>query len=298
MCLDDTSPATREERVRSGYLGDSFNRWHDKSLQVVVSANGQSGNIFEHSMIDFMTISQLSRKTQSAINALTAVDDILDFDSQAIDPASLKEIPLFTTTNIEDSISILRVRYAATTAAKQYIPHLITSFGKTLFLDCSAPIKATVDLTIQLASRLYFGYLPASWETVSTAHFHLGRPEIVQVVLKSVVEFCDAALDSTVSRTEARNKMMQAARECNAQIVKGTEGRNYFRLMDVLELMSQEQEQEQEPVPELFSDPVWKRSYPRLIMQTMVETKLAQDPGYTMEDPESVWMNYTVNDDS
>ncbi|KAL2755534.1 hypothetical protein ACRALDRAFT_2019289 [Sodiomyces alcalophilus JCM 7366] len=50
--------------------------------------------------------------------------------------------------------------------------------------------------------------------------------------------------------------------------------------------------------PELFSDPVWKRGYPRLIMQTMIETKLAEDPGYTMEDPESVWMSYTVNDDS
>ncbi|KAK1715334.1 hypothetical protein BDP67DRAFT_512221 [Colletotrichum lupini] len=24
----------------------------------------------------------------------------------------------------------------------------------------------------------------------------------------------------------------------------------------------------------------------------------AKDPGYTMEDPDNVWMNYTVNDDS
>ncbi len=74
------------------------------------------------------------------------------------------------------------------------------------------------------------------------------------------------------------------------------EGRNYFRLMDVLEVMSQSRGDEQ--VPELFSDPVWQRGYPRLIMQTMMETKLAEDPGYTTEDPESVWMNYTVNDDS
>ncbi|ORY58460.1 uncharacterized protein BCR38DRAFT_527493, partial [Pseudomassariella vexata] len=105
-------------------------------------------------------------------------------------------IPLFTTTDIVDRIRILCGQYAATTEAKQYTPHLTPSFGKALFLANSAPIKATVDLTIQLASRLYFGYLPASWETVSTAHFHLGRPEIVQVVRKSVVEFCDAALDS------------------------------------------------------------------------------------------------------
>ncbi|KAI3553359.1 hypothetical protein CABS03_12727 [Colletotrichum abscissum] len=296
LCLDDSTPVTREERIRYGYLGDSFNRWHDKSFQILVTANGRSGSIFEHSMIDFMTISQLSKRLQNAIDTLGHDDDDMDQRSQGIHTASLEEIPLFTTAEIEGQIETLREKYSAVTSVKQYTPHLITSFGKSIFLEHSAPIKATVDLTIQLASRLYFGYLPASWETVSTAHFHLGRPEIVQVVLKSVVEFCDAALDSTVPRAEARNKLLQAARECNAQIVKGSEGRNYFRLMDVLEMMSEEQEPND--VPELFSDPVWKRSGPRLIMQTMIETKLAEDPGYTMEDPDNVWMNYTVNDDS
>jgi len=302
MCLDDDSPVTREERVRSGYLGDSFNRWHDKTLQLIVTANGRSGTIFEHSMIDFMTTSQISQRLQGAIDTLDPQEDNLEQNGEAaVDLASLNEIPLGTmTTNIESHISTLRDKYAAVTGAKIYTPHLIPSFGKALLLAHSVPIKATVDLTIQLASRLYFGYLPASWETVSTAHFHLGRPEIVQVVLKSVVDFCDAALDPAVPRSEACAKLLKAARECNAQIVKGGEGRNYFRLMDVLEVMSQEVQDEDsnETVPELFSDPVWKRSYPRLIMQTMIENKLAQDPGYTMEDPENVWMNYTVNEDS
>ncbi|KZL83437.1 lovastatin nonaketide synthase [Colletotrichum incanum] len=230
LCLDDNSPVTREERIRSGYLGDSFICWHDKTFQILVTANGR-----RHS--------------------------------------SLEEIPLLTTTDIEVQIGILRVKYAATTDAKQYTPHLITSFGKALFLQHSAPIKATVDLTIQLASRLYFGYLPASWETVSTAHFHLGRPDIAQVVLKSVIDFCDAALDSPMSWAEARSKLMHAARECNAQIVKGGEGRKYFRLTDILEVMSQDQAAGE--VLALFYDPVWKRSYPQLIMQTMIETKLA-----------------------
>lgn len=303
LCLDDYSPVTREERVRFGYLGDSFNRWHDKTLQLVVTASGSSGTIFEHSMIDFMTTSQISQRLQRAINSLDPENDNdTGPDSEAVvDPASLEEIPLVATTaEIEARMTMLRDKYAATTGAKIYTPHVVPSIGKAVLLDHSVPIKATVDLTIQLASRLYFGYLPASWETVSTAHFHLGRPEIVQVVLKSVVEFCDAALDSNVSRTEARAQLLRAARETNAQVVKGGEGRNYFRLMDVLEVMSQDAHDEDasEAIPELFSDPVWKRSYPRLIMQTMIDKKLAQDPGYTMEDPENVWMNYTVNEDS
>jgi hypothetical protein len=296
MCLDDNSPITRADRVRSGYIGDSFNRWHDKCTQIIVTVNGRSATIFEHSMIDLMTVSQLSQRLQNAITTLDPGNSAASDGTIPVDPASLKEIPLVTTEDIDGRIETLRQDYLAITSTKQYVPHLINSFGKTLLLSHSAPIKATVDLTIQLASRLYFGYLPASWETVSTAHFHLGRPEIVQVVLKSVMDFCDAALDDAVPRSEARARLLQAARECNAQIAKGTEGRNYFRLMDVIEVMSQDQKDEE--MPELFSDPVWKRGYPQLIMQTMVETKLAEDPGFTMPHPESVWMNYTVFDNS
>ncbi|KAF5552316.1 polyketide synthase [Fusarium phyllophilum] len=296
MCLDDNSPITRADRVRSGYLGDSFNRWHDKCTQIIVTANGRSATIFEHSMIDLMTVSQLSQRLQSAITTLDPGNSAASNGAITVDPTSLKEISLATTEYINSHIEALRHGYLSITSTKQYVPHLINSFGKTLLLSHSAPIKTTVDLTIQLASRLYFGYLPASWETVSTSHFHLGRPEIVQVVLKSVMDFCDAALDDAVPRNEVRAKLFQAARECNAQIAKGTEGRNYFRLMDVIEVMAQDQKDGE--VPELFSDPVWKRGYPQLIMQTMVETKLAEDPGFTMPHPESVWMNYTVFDDS
>ncbi|KAK6702033.1 hypothetical protein SNK04_011938 [Fusarium graminearum] len=296
MCLDDNSPVTRADRVRYGYIGDSFNRWHDKCTQIIVTANGRSATIFEHSMIDLMTVSQLSQRLQNAINTLDPQTVVASNGSSSVDPTCLEEISLVTTQDIDSHIETLCRDYLAITSTKQYVPHFINGFGKTLLLDSSAPIKATVDLTIQLASRLYFGYLPASWETVSTAHFHLGRPEIVQVVLKSVMDFCDAALDESVPRAEARAKLLQAARECNAQIAKGTEGRNYFRLMDVIEVMSQDQKEEE--IPELFSDPVWKRGYPQLIMQTMVETKLSEDPGFTMPHPESVWMSYTVFDDS
>ncbi|GKU06255.1 unnamed protein product [Fusarium langsethiae] len=296
MCLDDNSPVTRADRVRYGYIGDSFNRWHDKCTQIIVTANGRSATIFEHSMIDLMTVSQLSQRLQNAINTLDPETVTASNGDLTVDPTILDEVNLVTTEDIDSHIETLRKDYLAITSTKQYVPHFINGFGKTLLLDNSAPIKATVDLTIQLASRLYFGYLPASWETVSTAHFHLGRPEIVQVVLKSVMDFCDAALDDSVPRFKAREKLVQVARECNAQIAKGTEGRNYFRLMDVIEVMSQDQNDEE--IPELFSDPVWKRGYPQLIMQTMVETKISEDPGFTMPHPESVWMSYTVLDDS
>lgn len=294
MCLEDNSPVTREERVSKGYLQNTFNRWQDKSMQLVVTKNGQSGTVFNHTMTDAITVTQLASRLYSAIeNHKPASGGTLDV---SVDPASLVEIPLITTSNIEERIKYLRGQYAASTDPRRYVPHQINAFGKSHLLANAAPLKATTDLTIQLASRIYFGHLPASWETVSTAHFHLGRPEIVQVVLKSVVDFCDAALDPSVPRSEVRRKLLQAARDCNAQVVKASEGRNFFRPIDIIEFMSQTQQEE--PMPELFSDAIWKRGSPRYIMQTMREKNLTEDPAYMMADPKSVWTNYQVNDES
>ncbi|KAF4952743.1 hypothetical protein FGADI_6495 [Fusarium gaditjirri] len=199
---------------------------------IIITANGRSATIFEHYMTDLTTVSQLSQRLQNAINTLDLGNTAASDGAIAIDSASLKLIPLVTTEDIESRIETLRYDYLAITSTKQYVPHLINSFGKTLLPSHSVPIKATFDLTIQLASRLYFGYLPAK----------LGD-----------------RIDGT-------------------------------RVMA--------QDQKDEEIPELFSDPVWKRGYPELIMQTMVETKPAEDSGFTMPHPESVWMIYTVFDDS
>ncbi|AEO60777.1 hypothetical protein MYCTH_2112801 [Thermothelomyces thermophilus ATCC 42464] len=53
--LDDSSPVGYAELAKQCKLGDGFNRWHDKPLQFVVTANGNSGVIVEHSYLDGTT---------------------------------------------------------------------------------------------------------------------------------------------------------------------------------------------------------------------------------------------------
>ena len=52
LCLDDTSPSTKEQCSRTLWHGDGKNRFFDKSVQFVVCENGVSGMIGEHSMMD------------------------------------------------------------------------------------------------------------------------------------------------------------------------------------------------------------------------------------------------------
>jgi carnitine O-acetyltransferase len=43
LCLDDTSPVTRNEVGRGLWHGDGRNRFFDKSVQIIVFANGKAG---------------------------------------------------------------------------------------------------------------------------------------------------------------------------------------------------------------------------------------------------------------
>ena len=43
VCLDDTAPTTREEVGRALWHGDARNRWYDKTIELVIFANGKAG---------------------------------------------------------------------------------------------------------------------------------------------------------------------------------------------------------------------------------------------------------------
>lgn len=57
LCLDDDSPETRTEVGRALWHGNGRNRHFDKSVQIVVFANGKAGLVGEHSMMDGMPVS-------------------------------------------------------------------------------------------------------------------------------------------------------------------------------------------------------------------------------------------------
>ena len=52
VCLDDTTPTTREEVGRALWHGDACNRWYDKTIELVIFANGKAGLMGEHSQFD------------------------------------------------------------------------------------------------------------------------------------------------------------------------------------------------------------------------------------------------------
>lgn len=88
--------------------------------------------------------------------------------------------------------------------------------------------------------------------------------------------------------------LLEAGNDCIARVHHAAQGKNYFRLMDVIEVIAQD-------IPgaemlTLFSDPVWQRVQLRLIMQSIFDGSAA-DVAYNLIDPESIWVAYAAWDD-
>ena len=290
ICLDDGSPANGPERVRQYLLGDGFNRWNDKCLQFIVCTNGASANLVEHTMIDGLTIQEMNDKIREAIEshepALTNAAK-----SHVEGEVALDEYVLTTTPGIASHISVLRERYVEYTSKREYLDFSFTTLGTKLLADHTCPIKATFDLTIQLASRLYFGYNPASWETVSMTAYHKGRFAIVQVTADSVLRFCASAFDENIPILKRRNMLLQAAQDYNSRIRQAYSGNAYFRLMNAMRSVWPEDE----PVAALFNNPTWVNTGPRFIMSG-ISDGASLDSAYVMGETQSIWVNYSVED--
>ena len=93
ICLDDEEPVSKRDCARIFLHGGStsgYNRWFDKSIQIIVCKNGKAGLNGEHSMMDGMPVVNFA-------NALTkARCSDLSF-SNAKDCATIEPIDIFAT---------------------------------------------------------------------------------------------------------------------------------------------------------------------------------------------------------
>ena len=294
ICLDDGSPATATERCNQFLLGNPSNRWSDKSLQFVVCENGVSGYICEHSMLDAASLKQINHFITRAIFEHN-VD--IDKDGQVNGHAeSIEEYKFVTNTSILHHIDRLQKEFD-----KRYIPVEFSHFrlstvGNAFLHTKKIPSKAGAQLIIQLASLLYYEKQHASWETVTMMPFHQGRLDWMQVVSPNMYHFCKAALDEHIPLAERLALLRDAAQSHASTLTKIARGRGFAAHLEAL----QEVLQQHEPVPALFKDPTWEMmrvTSTRKIKTDASEGLMAQEAGFFMPDPESVFVHYEVEDD-
>jgi carnitine O-acetyltransferase len=219
LCLEDFAPQDTLAACDQLLHGDSGNRWFDKSVSLIVFADGTAGINGEHCGMDGTTILDFGdaiiglaaeqraprpadRTHQApAFDAITfALDDDLRADIQAA----------------ADSFSA----YAADTASTVLS---FEDFGMTRAKQLKMSPDAFVQLAYQLAHQRAKGLVGATYESIATRQFRHGRTEAMRVVTPEVLRFVatmdDPDSDATARRTAFRaaaEKHVARARECQA----------------------------------------------------------------------------------
>ena len=290
VCLDDARPETPAERAQQFFSGDGSNRWFDKTLHFIVCDNGASATLCEHTMLDGTATLPLKKFIgQTLLKHQTTQQSRKAHEEQS--HVQLEELK-FTT----DSHLFTRAREVQATYDERKLKYSFAGFnlapiGNDFFRAHKCSPKSGVQLVLQLACRRFFGYNPATNETVSIAHFHKGRVAVSPVVCPQVVLFCAAAADG--ADTGVRQSLFyEAAATLTKWAAQAGKGNSFARHLMALEWMVEDGEER----PALFDDPVYRRSMGRTITTDCLENDLLECGG-VLPDPESMFIHFQTLSD-
>ncbi|RBR23821.1 uncharacterized protein FIESC28_03437 [Fusarium coffeatum] len=289
LCLDSGSPETPEDIARHGYIGDGVNRWFDKVLQVYVSANGRSGMLTEHGILDGTTITRLLDWISNRMDTYTPQSDA-QLDGSRSFQVELEQVVLQMTPELEAHASALHEKYKQATSKSTYVREQLSEFGTDFLIRSRVPVKGVIDVTFQLAIRLFFGRNMLSWEPTSGTVFHAGRPDAMQRATPAVNAFCDAAANLAENKDTVRLRglLLEATKSINAGMKSQLLGRGSQRLFEVLSYSWPANE----PKPSFLSDMVFfGRPSPPIFAQTnSLEGKMTVDDFvHLMQDTDGFW---------
>jgi carnitine O-acetyltransferase len=213
LCLEDTAPESTQEACDQLLHGDSGNRWFDKSVSLVVFADGTAGINVEHCHLDGTTI-------------LSFVDTLL---GAAPVRAATRGVPAWSPIEfvLDDALRATAreaaVSFAAYADATATTTLAFGDFGSTRVKGLGMSPDAFVQLAYQLAHRRAKGMTGATYESIATRQFRHGRTEAMRVVTPEVLAFVSTMEDAGADRAAKRAAFQAAAaahvtraKECQA----------------------------------------------------------------------------------
>lgn len=266
ISLDTDTPTSPVDLSRSSWHGSLSpstsdapglkNRWVDKPVEFIVFDNARAGFLGEHSVMDG---TPTVRMCDEVLDWLA--DPAFDLGTPSATPPPTPEPLDFVVDGTTRSAIDKASKAAYELANSQALSYHLTSYGKAAIKTFGVSPDSWAQMIIQLA---YARLLRArglkreggTYESATTRKYWKGRTETIRVVTSQSDAFVSAMDDSRVSR-EDRKKLFDAAAKAHIALAKAAgAGEGVDRHMLGLKLCLKEGE----PVPEVYNDPLYKRS--------------------------------------
>jgi carnitine O-acetyltransferase len=219
LCLEETAPRDALEACDQLLHGDSANRWFDKSLSLIVFADGTAGVNVEHSGLDGGTIMSF---LDGALGQPPA-EHLDQSEARSPDLPPIAPLQFELDAELRADVSAAAASFAAAAANTATTVMSLDDFGAGRAKQLNISPDGFVQMAFQLAHKRSKGFVGATYESISTRHFHHGRTEAMRVVTPEVVRFVntmdDPDADESARRTALRTAVerhVERAKECQA----------------------------------------------------------------------------------
>ena len=278
LSLDPKNPVSLREKGFNYLAGAGGNRWYDKSFQIIVDEEGESGLNFEHSSLDGSQHARLA----SAI--LKAGERASAGDWKAPPP-----LPLSFLLSEELSHELNEAERAFERLRENTKLRVLefTSFGREKIKRLGTSPDAFCQAAMQATIFDLYGKFLNAYEAVMTRQFLLGRTEAMRPVTPEIASFVHA-------RTAEHLKAASSAH--TGRIAECREGRgvdrHLFGLKKMMELFGREIGVEE--TPGLFSSPGYLALSRNLLSTSTGPTEGFRIYGFGPVDDEGFGVRYLM----
>jgi len=277
--LDDQTPKTLTEAsvnflggvsdfdaTCGSQKGSCLNRWYDKTVQLIVCANGMAGVNFQHSHVDGHTVlryasdiitDSILRFAQSIRGGLPSILATLGHGPTGKPSAPQK---IVWRLDAAQRLTLKQAEASLCDVLKQVEIEALEfhSFGSRAIKAASMSPDAFVQAGIQLAYYRVYGTLDNTYETVMTKFFQRGRTEPVRTFSDAMLRFVQVACDEEALPEQQLEAMRAALKEHSSRTKVAAAARGGERHLFALKCLA-ERKGGALGVPALFKGVAWQR---------------------------------------
>jgi carnitine O-acetyltransferase len=285
ICLDAEHYGTQEALARAGLYGSKGNRWHDKSLALIVDEDGRFTLHGEHSPVD--------------AGAWLPLMDAIGGPAGMIEASEAGDLPLPVEMEWHLDEEALKAIEAAEAVFDKLTGDLdlcilhFNAFGKELIKSFKTGPDPFIQMSYMLAYWRSYGHLPKTYESASTRMYRGGRTETIRTASPQALAFVKAIDNPEVSDSAKMDLLRAAFAEHTKRGRDASAGQAVDRHLLGLKLIAGELGIT--ALPALFGEEVYKRGWE--LSTAQVPTKVAFVNHFGPVCPEGYGIGYIIKDD-
>lgn len=211
ISLDDES--NQQKDTIKNLMLNANNKYYDKTIQVVITQNGQVGFNMEHTMVDGTSIASLVEFVSNGIK------ELMSWQTENNGMPQIEKKHWAITEELSDILKEITDTYEQKTKDYSLLSKTFLDFGSEQIKALKVSPDAFFHIALQIAQYRTFGEFKSVYEPVSVRFFKEGRTETARATSMEKRHFVEALASGTKNK-ETLFKLLQHASDAHTSRIR------------------------------------------------------------------------------